>query len=413
MFQRFLFSMFFCVFLTSCITLQPDPILLKKQNHQIMVSGFSDLMMNVEIAGVEEKIYDLVDNPRGLILFVPQYHKSPFQAVLNRSNDLSVRIQDEIYQVLESLTANFDVNHIFIEGLDINDAESEEKWLAFLNRLEKLRDDMIEIVNGLSAEEKSFYDKEYSLIKKGTAFADYYVDRIIKLQDASLRVKKKFSQVVIDGAEDMSMNENAFAVMNKSRQAYSHLVYLLAMKNPEIRDSVTRLGMNSSTIFWWPAVRSSLRMMSQKPFAVSETLQFYLMHKSYQNLRSGNHRYIDTGSFLQFSILFKEFEKMIEFDIPEVDDNFQNIYSNITDVDEMLKIYKDLIAEEDKNIFDNREMPVVENMKSQFKNEELQVAVLVFGAGHKKLVPALNKAGFSVITLQTSSVKAEEDKNKK
>lgn len=353
----------------------------------------------------------LIPDAKGLILLIPQWHKHPDSAVLDLINDLSTQIQEEIYIALKSLVVDFGINYIGIEGPSTKNIDLNSKFFMFINELEKEKNEMTDIHETMLQDEANPYILK--IMQKGVTFCSAYTERLIKLQSASLRIKKEFgSDVILSGIENTKEKEDALKIFHIRNHAYAHLLYLLYLDHAKKNNVKLSNLVNSTNILNYSFLKSKLMMMSKKPSGLDHRINMYL---SLNALRARNEKGYDPlkhfYEILRFTALYNSFIEKINFDITDRESD-ENIFADVKDLEKMKNIFKKVQSEFQKHVKNNREIVVVKNVSEEMTEKNLTCGIIIFGAAHKNLISQFNQAGYSVLVLKTPTVMQESLKDK-
>lgn len=350
-----------------------------------------------------------VKNALATVIYIPQYHKNPGTTADDPKNDSAQKAQGEIYQILNFLTKQPNVNFIMEEG-DLYGKVGAEKVMTLADKIQK-RNDLVSLTAKL---EKSFNQKsldsglENSLISK-LKDEQKKVDREIILSGAPLKLKAEGKNITLYGSENQQTLEQSTVLVRDYIYLQDRLsqvnnpstgVNALGLPGSDNTSNLSNSGMGSD-------YKALLSLLGQGgggndisgDFSSLESLASSQNNKdlvgllqkaenAYNNLEN-----VNSAS----SVLTQTASTTSTTGGTSRSDNPYMAVNDKTQLEEKIKQDETQI---NSLIVDRRNKETAQNMADVLKQEKKPIGILQFGAGHEEgLVKELNKQGLSVIVI--------------
>jgi hypothetical protein len=377
------------------------------------ISELAEEFCNAQIEGVAEAFPYFVDNPKGLILFIPQLHRSFGSTVLDPVNNNSAKVQQEIFVVLEALVGEFNVPYIGVEGETVRVVERDHSLIDYLNRLLSNYQEIKQINDRLcgfddSKDKKPELVNVCKLMQLGVDFAEHYYHALEELEEASIRIKRGpiGDQVMIAGIENVFDNYNAYELYQRQSELMAQITYL------ELKEYDKKYGTSFADSLTEDKVRLYYRIATWletdkfKPPVLSAKINLVLL--DYLKKKDSLGTDLDfLRSVLLFNRAYSRFKLLVELDTGKAPSGHLvwNRYSRITDLEELWRIKKRIEKQLKRVIYTKREKTAVDIVSEIFKKNQFQVGVVIFGSAHtENFIKAFNQSGYSIIVLMTPSI---------
>ncbi|RJQ38795.1 hypothetical protein C4559_00440 [Candidatus Microgenomates bacterium] len=347
-----------------------------------------------------------VKNALATVIYIPQYHKNPGTTADDPKNDSAQKAQGEIYQILNFLTKQPDIDFIMEEG-DLYGKVGVEKVMTLADKIQK-RNDLVSLTAKL---EKSFSQEsldnglENSLISK-LKDEQKKIDREIILSGAPLKLKAEGKEITLYGSENPQTLEESKVLVKD----YLYLQDRLSqVNNPSTgvnvmglsaSDKTSNLG-NSGMGSDYKALLSLLGQNNggngiNRDFSSLESLAFSHNNKDLASLlQKTESAYNNLENVNSASSVLTQTTSA-----SSGSSRSDNPYASINDKAQLEEKLKQDETQINSLIVDRRNKETAQNMADVLKQEKKPIGILQFGAGHEEgLVKELNKQGLSVIVI--------------
>lgn len=344
----------------------------------------------------EVKTYN-VDNAKGTVIFIPQYHKNPGSSSLEQKNDSAEIAQGQIYKILSFLIDKPKVNLVMTEGDLFGEVPAEK--IGFIAKKITDRNTLVSLCQRL----ENIFEKESinpALEKKlvGDLHQEHYrVDREVILKGAPLKLKAEGKNIALFGSENKETQE-------ESRVLVRNYIYLQDRKDE--LDNLSRRDGDSAILFENKneMFEGLLKLLN------GDKIDEEFAELEFQASSLGKEKVV--GLLKKTEEVVNNLKKSSEENNTSFLRTFSNTpsrennpYRDIKSRREIERLISKAESKIEEVVVKKRNQETAYNFATALKTENKSVGILQFGAGHEDgLIKELNKQGLSVVVIKVDEV---------
>jgi hypothetical protein len=355
-----------------------------------------------------------VDNAWGYAVYIPQTHKNPASQASDKINDSADIAQKEIYEILDHLANEKNIDFIMAEG-DLYGEVPEEKIKILSDKI-SLRSKLNDRLQKL----KVLADKNFAAkIAAAPAIAEgekaiSLLDREISLAGAPYKIKAEGSKISLYGAENEETREECTELVRDYVYQEDRLKTLSAASSADNKavDGGSRISLLKNEIM------RKLLSRNESDLRFSE------------NLASSFFDYREKSGFTAEPPILNENAQDISLLIKDIGlicaeiknlnakennshesapSRAENPYNLIDSSEKMNELRENTEKKIEEVVVDKRNRETAENFARALNEQNINAGILQFGAGHEKgLIEELNDQGLSVMVLSSKEVEKND-----
>lgn len=359
-----------------------------KAEHGILpLNNSADLEVNIEefkgLPSVGEVTQYTASDPWAQVIFIPQTHRYPGSEVGDQVNNSAEIAQKQIYDILSYAHDNTGINFVMVEGDLYGSSQSDEKTSEVVQKL-SLRNSLVEQGEKIKENITGSYQEKFS---NDLSALIALLDREIILKGPAYLLKAQGDNLTIFGSENPATRE-------KSTLVARDYIYLqdrkAQLENRGSRDQ--QLSMLKNLYLSQSQGKNNPEKSVRNDIAILGGLVSGAGKDAISRFR---------GTLNELQQLHNS-ENVSDASVPNRSDN---PYSNVTSLNEINSRMQEAEKKVEQQIIEVRNKETAENFAKALKDQNLNIGMLQFGAGHTEgLVAELNKLGISVIVVTPKEV---------
>lgn len=417
---------------------------------KIIAADFSMKLRNNNLPVSDVDIYD-VENPEGVVVFIPQTHVTPGTSIEDPVNDSAEEAQKEIYDIISYLNEEEKVNLIMVEGEKfglVPDAKisNVEKKIDIRDNFQDLSEDLKSELNNESVSDEKINSLLYALENEIK-----FLDREIALNGAPYEAKAENDNFIVYGSENPDTYQECSKIVTNYIYQKDRLSVLEGKNSPvsgklAVNDKLAQLktmlegkyrNLGASSIN--NASVDTVDAASELNLGSVKNLYNYLLDNSISisDMALRQSRGLLGGA----SSLDESLEEIKLIGENRRNQNIINITDNISSYNNELGqlrneksaetasasrsdnpydgindkeiIKKEIKSSEDQiqeMIIDKRNLETAENFKQALIETNNNIGMLQFGAGHEEgLINEMNAQNLTVVVVKSNEVFQREN----
>ena len=365
------------------LTVQAETVPAESNQATSLKEKVSSLAENLQgVGGVQNVKTDIIEDAKGLAIFLPQIHKDPTTSTNDPSNNNAVTVQRELYDVIKDLTKTDEINLIMTEG-ELYGRVPEDKLSKLKDKIvanEKLEESLSELEdlkssNNLNPNLLNNVITEIKNIKETTG-------REISLIEAPYKIKNEDDSIILYGSE----NQDTY---QKSAELVRKYVYL----QDRLNQLFSNQSMNNFSHQMSPGPIQTLGYPTNLTASLTELKKQGEINKNTEVVSACEHA---TEAVNELA------EREVAQNSPSRANNPYQAINNAYQLQTMLAQTENEI---NQVVIKDRNHETATNFTQTLLIEQTNIGILQFGAGHTDgLINELNQSGISVITVQVESL---------
>ncbi|MBI4708587.1 MAG: hypothetical protein HY764_00025 [Candidatus Portnoybacteria bacterium] len=321
-------------------------------------------------------------------VLIPQTHKYPGSQASDSMNNQAEIAQNQIYEIISYIQKNSGINFVMIEGDLYGPEQSNEKTQILAEKI-ALREKLVkqaEQIKEAMANGTISPSIEIKFSKDIDAFIAT-LDREIALKGAAYLLKARGGDLTIYGSEDAE-------TLSQCTQITRNYIYQ--------KDRKTQLESNGTNSQSLAMLRNLYMSQTQKKTDPEQCIQSDILTLSSDTspeLKKALNQFQETFNELQ------NLQTQEDNSGQPAPSRSDNPYNSITSLSQINSLIQESEKAIETTIIDVRNKETAENFAKALKENNLNIGMIQFGAGHTEgLIEELNKLGISVIVATPQEV---------